>query len=304
MGICHSGEEEAKETELPMPEIGKAINVCVKKQGKRDADYDVLDMSNGEPGQVWMLIDTVGGTFSKSMKYYLKYRKDGEEESTVLGAAEMKSKDMEFKYKITDWDTEQEIDYDFDSDPDDFSDDEDDDFDMVLENEVKVKTKWKVCEECTLYSDKDMDQKLGKLKAKAKGKYKRKTTKTTRWVTDRNEEGNEYQREVTDVEVKHKTKLKKFYYKYEVNDTKIDLKVKKDSKGGSFSKAGLEWTGESETGAELFKIVGDGKKCHIKTSEGSNPNSTLLAAFACAIQLDPVRVEKHATGLCENSYLG
>jgi len=301
MGICYSGEEEAQETELPMPEAGKAINVRVKKQGMMDADYDVFDMSDGEPGQVWMLIDTVGGAFSKSMKYYLKYRKDGEEESTVLGAAEMKDKDRDFSFKITDRDVD--IDYDFDSDPDDFSDDEDD-LGIVVENETKVKMKWKICEECTLYSDKDMEHKLGKLKAKAKGKYKRKTTRTTRWVQDEDAEGNEYQRKETDIDVDHDTKLKKFYYKYEVNDTKIDLKCKKDKKGGSFRKAGLVWTGENETGAELFTIVGNGKECEIKTVEGSDPSSTLLAAFACAIQLDPERVEKHADGLCMNAYLG
>jgi len=298
MGICCSGEEEAKETELPIPEAGKSINVYIKRQGRFDADYDVLDMSNGEPGQIWMLVDTVGGIFSGGMKYYLKYRKAGEEESTVLGAAEIDGEDTEFSYKITDVDTHTDI--DFDSDPDDFSDDEPDDFDLEIENTRKIKAKWKMCKECNLYSDREMTQKLGKLKAKAKGKYKRKTTETTRIEEFFDDDGNSNQREMTDVDVQHDCKLKKFHYKFEVMETKIDLKVKKDKKGGPFRKAGLEWTGESETGAELFKIIGDGHNCHIKTGEGSDPSSTLLAAFACAIKLDPADVEESASSACRS----
>lgn len=302
MGCCFSGEEEAKETELPMPEAGKSINVYVKKQGIFDADYDVLDISNGEPGQIWMLVDTVGGIFSGGMKYYLKYRKAGDEESTVLGAAEIHGSDQEFSHKITDRDVD--IDIDFDSDPEDFSDDEPGFFDMEVEKQKKIKAKWKLCKECNLYSDKEMTQKLGELKVKAKGKYKRKTTETTKWVDYTDEEGNEKKRQVTEVDVKHDTKLKKFYYKFKVMGTKIDLKVKKNSKGGSFCGAGLEWTGESETGAELFTIIGDGRNCRIKTGEGSDPNSTLLAAFACAIKFDPAEVQQSAESLCQGRIQG
>lgn len=305
MGCCHSGEEEAEETALSMPEAGQSINVYVKKQGKRDADYDVIDMSNGEPGEIWMLIDAVGGVFSGGMKYYLKYRKAGEEESTVLGAAEIDDDDTEFSYKIKDIDEYNDdggIDIGFDSDPDDFSDDEPDEY--MEENQRKIKAKWKMSKKCNIYSDKEMTQKLGKLKAKAKGKYKRKTTQTIRTVREVDEEGNENEREETEEDVQHETKLKKFYYKFEVMETKLELKVEKNSEGGSFSKAGLEWTGENELGEELFKIVGDGRNCHIKTSEGSDPSSTLLAAFACAIQLDPKDVEKSVQGMCQSRING
>jgi len=305
MGLCFSGEEEAKETALSIPEAGQSIDVYVKKQGMMDADYDVIDMSNGEPGQIWMLIDAVGGVFSGGMKYYLKYRKAGEEESTVLGAAEIDNDDMEFSYKIKDIDEDNDvggIDLGFDSDPDDFSDDEPDDF--VEVNQRKVKAKWKMCKKCNIYSDMEMTQKLGELKAKAKGKYKRKTTEIIRTVREVDEEGNENEHEETEVDVQHETKLKKFYYKFEVMETKIDLKVEKNSEGGSFSKAGLEWTGENELGEELFKIVGNGRNCHIKTSEGSDPSSTLLAAFACAIQLDPHDVENSVQGMCQSHING
>jgi len=303
MGICSSGEDDAKETALAMPEAGKSINVYVKKQ-KRGLDYDVFDMSNGDPGQTWMLIDTVGGLFSGGMKYYLKYRSEGAEESTVLGAAEIHGNDEEFSYKIKDTDNDTEyggIDFDFDSDPDDFSDDESVDIEV---NTVKIKAKWKMCKECNIYSDYEMTNKIGKLKVKAKGKYKRKTTETTRTINEVDHEGNENEREEKLWDVDHDTKLKKFYYKLEVMETKIDLQVKKNKKGGSFSKAGLEWTGESETGLELFKITGDGKSCHIKTGEGSDPSSTLLAACACAIAFNPKDVENSVQGMCQSRITG
>ena len=40
MGCCFSGEEEAKETELPAPAPGQAVVVKLQKQGMFDADYD------------------------------------------------------------------------------------------------------------------------------------------------------------------------------------------------------------------------------------------------------------------------
>ena len=89
-----------------------------------------------------------------------------------------------------------------------------------------------------------------------------------------------------------------------MHGTKIDLTCKKNSKGGSFFRAGLEWTGKTETGAELFKIIGDGKNCRVKTGEGSDPNSTLLAAFACAIQFDPADVQSSADSMCRNRIEG
>ena len=159
----------------------------------------VLDMSNGE-GEQWMLIDTVGGLFTGGLKYFLKHRMAGQEESTVLGAAEIHGSDTEFEYKITDTD----VDVDWDSDPDDFSDDgaSDDEFDADLEIKQKLKAKWKLRKECNLYSDYEMTNKLGKLKVKAKGKYKRKTKIEIDWQTD--EEGKRHK--VERVNVKHKTK--------------------------------------------------------------------------------------------------
>ena len=57
-------------------------------------------------------------------------------------------------------------------------------------------------------------------------------------LTAHDEEGN--RRKVERTTVKHKTKVKKFYYKFEVMGTKVALEVEKNSHGGSFFRAGLE----------------------------------------------------------------
>merc|ERR1711871_859409 len=100
-----------------------------------DADYDVIDQATGSK---WMLIDTVGGLFSKDLKYYLKYRAHGSEKSEVLGAAEMENYE-DFKGVITDSSFKAEWDSDSDGG---WSDDSGSD-DEVLELTTKVKGKWK-----------------------------------------------------------------------------------------------------------------------------------------------------------------
>merc|ERR1712224_618573 len=100
--------------------------------------------------------------------------------------------------------------------------------------------------------------------------------------------------------VKHKTKLKKFYYKFEVMGTKIDLNIEKNSSGASFWRAGHEWRAMSETGVELFRVIGDGRNCTVKTCQGSDPTSTLLAAFAVACKFDPAEVQSTCESFCAN----
>lgn len=300
MGCCFSGEEEAKETHIPAPTPGAPLEVRLEKQGMLDADYDVFDVSGGGKAQ-WMLIDTVGGIFTGGLKYFLKHRIAGSETSTVLGAAQIHGSDTEFKYKITD----EEVDYDvgFDSDRDDmWSDDGDSDREFMddLEFEIKhkLKAKWKLEKQCDLFSDYEMTNRIGKLKVKAKGKYKRKTKTEIKMESYTDEEGHEKTRKVTEKTVKHKTKLKQFYYKMEVMNTKICLEVERNSGGASFWRRGHEWRGTSETGAELFRVIGDGRNCTVKTCPGSDPSSTLLAAFAVACKFDPSEVQSTCEGMC------
>lgn len=263
----------------------------------------MLDVSSDEgEAKNWMLVDAVGGVFSGGMKYFLKHRLAGTEKYEVLGAAEIKGSDAEFAWKIKEDDTE--IDYDFDSDDEDFSDDDDEDVGLEIEEERKVKMKWKLSKECHLYSDYEMTHKIGELKVKAKGKYKRKVKETTQFIEYEDEHGSVAHRQEIRHEVKHETKLKKFYYKLEMNGTKLALAVEKFDKKKSFaSGANLEWTGKTEEGEELFKIQGEGYDCRIKTNEGADPNATLLAAFACACQFHPIPVQQNAEMKCEGIYL-
>jgi len=176
MGLCYSGEEEAKATELVAPsQQHPPINVLLKKQGLVDMDYDVIDLETNQP---WMLIDTVGGLFTKEMKYYIKHRMADQEESTNLGTGVIRNSDTEFGYHIT----KAKSKVDWDSDADIFSEDSAgdhlfDEFDGDVKFVRKFTAKWKFAKEIQIYADKDMEQPIGNCKVKCKGKYKRKTTK-------------------------------------------------------------------------------------------------------------------------------
>lgn len=300
MGCCESSEViSIKETDLPAPKNGESIHVYLQKEkGMLKTDYDVYDISSGER-EHWMLVDAVGGGF-KSMKYYLKHHEDGEDELQVLGAAEVTASPAEFSSKVTDDETE--IDVDFDSDDDDYSDD-DESVEYEVEEERKIKNKWKLCKELQLYGDKELTEPIGELKVKAKGKYKRKIKDTMQLISYENDEGEKMQREENTQEIKHKTKLKKFYYKLKLHGQKIEVEVEKSNKEHSFREADLEWTGRSEDLTELFKITGDGRNCTIKTSEGTDPNAILLAAFACACTFHPALVQEHVERECEQLHL-
>ncbi len=292
MGCCESSEAvEIDQTNIPAPKDGDAIHVYLKKKGTFNADYDVYDVSGGEREQ-WMMVDTVGGGF-KSLKYYLKHHQEGDDELKVLCAAEVSAAGSEFSHKVKDDDTEVDIDLDFDSDEDLFSDDES--VQMEIEEERKIKSKWKLCKECKIYADREFTEPIGELKVKAKGKYKRKIKDTLRIIED--DDGTN--REERFQEVKHDTKLKKFFYKLKLHGEKIEVEVEKSNDSLSFREANLVWTGKSEDGTELFKITGDGSNCTIETSEGTDPNGILTAAFACACTYHPVPTQEHAERECE-----
>lgn len=241
-----------------------------------------------------MMVDTVGGGF-KSLKYYLKHQQEGDDEPEVLCAAEVTTADSEFSHKVKDDDTEVEIDLDFDSDDDLFSDDES--VQLEIEEERKIKSKWKLCKECTIYADREFTEPIGELKVKAKGKYKRKIKDTLRIIEDEDDGSH---REEKFQEIKHDCKLKKFFYKLKLHGEKIEVEVEKSDDSLSFRQADLVWTGKSEDGTELFKITSDGMNCTVKTSEGTDPNATLLAAFACACTYHPAPTQEYAERQCEH----
>ena len=187
---------------------GQGISVSLEKQGVFDADYDVFDISTGAKNN-WMLIDTVGGIFSGGLKYYLKHRMPGEEKSRCLGSCVVDNGDTEFDFKVTDRSRKLDFDHGFDSDRDDMwsSDSNSDDCDITITK--KVQAKWNFKQQCKLFADYEMTQRLGKLTVKSKATYKRKEktevgTRST--VTDAN--GNEHERHYRETVVKDKCKPK------------------------------------------------------------------------------------------------
>ena len=297
MGACYSGEEEAKETTLAAPTPGQPLSVRLKKQGAFDADYDVVDLSSGlspKDSPKWMLIDTKGGLFTNELAYYLKHRLEGQEESTVLGSAVIRNSDTVFDAAV---EREHKIEVDFDSDNSDgYSDDSassDDDYDRAVTRKEKIKAKFKFIKVAHLFADYDMTQHLGQLRVKAKGKYKRKTKVKTIHYTD--EDGQPQQR--TSVEVKHKTKIKKFCYRFEVMGKELSIECRKQP--GSWRN--LEWyCSDPASGAQMFSIVGDGRNANVRTNAGTDPSSTLLAAFAVACKFDPDEIRGHCEGACKS----
>lgn len=295
MGICASGEEEAKATTIAAPGPNDKLNVKCSKQGIFDKDYDVLDNNNDKAK--WMLIDAVGGgIMSGGCKYILKHRAEGEEKSQVLGTADIAESDSEFKYKVTDFEHEVEM---TDSDGEgDWSASEDGGW--ALEIELKEKAKFKFEKECRLYAagswGENLDQKteqIGKIKVKTKGKWKRKVEITQIHTTDEN--GNDVETEKREVD--DKLKIKSFHYKMELQGVKYDLKLKKT--GGHFNWNNLKWEAKTEDGEDVFECIGDGLNCTLTTTgAGGDSTAMLLGAFAIACKFDPEEIEAYAKANC------
>jgi len=300
MGTCFSGEEEAKETTLAAPGASHGpINVLLKKQGLLDMDYDVIDVESNQP---WMLIDTVGGIFSKEMKYHIKHRMEGQEESTDLGTGVIRRGDTEFEYNIT----KAKAKVDWDSDADIFSEDSGgdrafDDFDGDVKYVRKFTAKWKYVKEIHIFADKDMEQQIGKCKVKCKGKYKRKTVKEVDHfeVADHDEEGNvtgHHMEQRVRYDVKHKNKLKQFVYKTHLLGEDYNLTCR--AVGASFWRAKLEWRCEKKDGTPVFEIKGDGHNATLKTYGEQNVVACILLGFAVGCKFDPPEVQKNADSNC------
>lgn len=300
MGTCYSGEEEAKVTSIAAPSATNGpINVVLKKQGMMDMDYDVINAASNE---VWMLIDTVGGLFTKEMKYHIKHRLEDQEESTDLGTGVIRNSDTEFEYHIT----KSKAKVDWDSDADVFSEDSDgdrlfDDFDGDVTLTRKFTAKWKFSKEIHIFADKDMEQQVGKCKVKCKGKYKRKVKKEIDFfqVQDRDAEGNvigSHQEQRVRYETKHKNKLKQFVYK--VNLFGETYNIACEAVGASFWRAKLVWRCQKEDGSPVFEIHGDGVNCRLQTFGVQNVVVVILLGFAVGCKFDPQDVQKQADAGC------
>jgi len=299
MGLCYSGEEEAKATEIVAPLLeNDPINVLLKKQGLMDMDYDVIDCASD---QVWMLIDTVGGLFTKEMKYYIKHRMADQEESTTLGTGLIRKTDTDFSYHITEAKSKVE----WDSDADIFSQSDDSDgFDADVKQVRKFKAKWKFSKEIHIFADKDMEEKIGECRVKCKGKYKRKTKKEIDYyqVQDHDAEGNvvgSHQEQRVRYDVDHKVKLKQFCYRANILGQEYNLGCKKVG-NASFFRSKLIWTCTTVEGEPVFEIHGDGLNARVQTFGKQNVVALILLAFAVGCKFDPEEINNGATSRCKS----
>lgn len=127
MGCCASAlENEADETELPPPMLGKNVKVKCTHKGATDGMFlsdigvcDLTDPNGGEEGTPWMLLDGAYPTFTEAEKpdvdeetrarmpnftkppnFYLKYKAKGAESSTTLGMINMQQDHDYMSYAV------------------------------------------------------------------------------------------------------------------------------------------------------------------------------------------------------------
>jgi hypothetical protein len=157
MGCCCSSEANAKETDIPPPEWGAPIKCHLKSQGMFSADYDVC--IGGPDGDVWMLLDAVGGFFDEGYSYFLKHRAtgqvdaDGQATSTVLGAVNIKGEWDAFSFKVVGADGHLGIGPVFDL--------WDGDFDLGISSERQLWAAWTYSKRAVIYSDYEMTKQAG-----------------------------------------------------------------------------------------------------------------------------------------------
>jgi len=289
MGCCCSGHEEAAETDLPPPLLGKDIRVKLKRQGwfGMDADFDILDCTQegGEEKPVkWLLLDAVGDMGCASYDFYLKYRPKGVEESYVLGCADMQKDHDYMWYEITyahqhygrkprtgsrrnrKW------------------------------TDKQVSGRYIVARRARLFSDKDKQYLCGRLQIMGTGTYSRHYHHET-WRQKVRYQTKHGDRTVTRTRWEHRSstsdtsdaKMDHFWYKMDAYGTEYNIQYHEKASGSWLESSSLTFQAtHQETGVPLFKVVSDGtKNASVETFSQSDPVSTLLAAFAISIKLEP-----------------
>ena len=205
MGACCSGEENAPETDVPPPKWGEAIKVHLRKQGMFDADYDITH--ENADGEKWMLLDAVGGFFDDGFTYYLKHRHVGAEDSTVLGAVNIKGDWDAFSFKV--------VGADRDADVGVFYDVWDRDFDLGVTTEKELWAVWTYSKRAVIYKDYEMTEQIGWLDISGSGTWWEEEEEVI--IHDTDPDGNEtirYERER-----RTSCKTQAFQYKFNVFNT-------------------------------------------------------------------------------------
>jgi len=297
MGCCCSGHEEAKQSDLPGPMLGRDIKVKMKQQGMLgfDADFDVLDLTTkqdeeGTPEPVqWMLIDAVGSLFDSDYDYYLKYRPEGVDESHVLGCANLKKEDDYMYFQVTyshqrygrrpssgrkrhrRW------------------------------TDLEVCANWVICRRARLYSDKEQTQLIGLLQIAGQGTYRHTYHREDWEACVKTDDGHEW-RHRSSTRDSEDTDIAQWYYKMDAYAQPFHIYFENEP-GSWFTADKLTFTAyHAALGLPLFRVVSDGSsEAELQTFSNSDPVSSLLAAYAISIRLDPKEFKSNCEAYCKDN---
>ena len=295
MGCCCSGEEEAKRTELPPPAFGQDLKVKLKKQGWFDADFDVLDLTTekddeGKEKPVgWMLLDAVGSLWDSEYNFFLKYRNKEQQESAVLGMANLQREHDYMYYDV------QYSHCHRGCHPSTYSKK------LRRWKDQKVVADFVIARRARLYSDREQQKLTGHLEAVTQGRYTRWRHVET-WLEKRryrDSDGNwhtTYNRRRT-VSTYTRCCPKVPQYTLTAYDNVFNIAYDERASGKWFKADELTFlASHAQTGAPLFRVVSDGKKkAEVETFSHGDPVNSLLAAFTVAIKMDP----KEFYGVCK-----
>lgn len=319
MGCCCSGHEEAKATLLPPPMFGQDIKVLLKKQGMFDADFDVKDENSpdaeGKP-QNWMLVDAVGSPFDSYFDYYLKYRTEGMEKSSILGCANVK-KEYDYMWLKVDHAHQKQG-----TKP----------WQHGRRNhrweQKSVSGKWIIARRARLFGppppeaavadDKSAEalqtNLIGRLQISGTGTYWR------NWYHEEWEEEQEYEETVGEGDNQRTVKrtrwvqrstgydhsdcdMHDFHYKMNAYATDYLIQYNKQSSGSFFTSDKLTFQATSMAGVPLFQVVSDGsKQATIQTYSSSDPVNAILASFSISLKMEPKEFHKNCKTYCASNF--
>ena len=296
MGCWCSRHAQAKKSKLPPPTFGAGTKVLIKKH-TFSADFEVKDLTtakdeNGEEKPVsWMLMDAVGGIFDSAYDYFLKYRALNQEESTVLGCANLKKEHDYMFFKVTYAHQHRGIrgcTYSKRS---------------RRWEDRKVEGHWVIARRTRLYSDLEQTNLIGRLDVVGQGYFKRKLH-TERWrqrTTD--SDGNTRWSPRSSTRGWSECNLKQFVHKLHVYGHDFNISYDEKESGSWFKADTLTFVAShAQTGVPLFRVVSDGENtATVETCVNGDPVSSILAAFTVAIRLDPKEFHSVCKDYCKDN---
>jgi hypothetical protein len=284
MGCCCSGHAEAKESDHPPPMFGKDVKVSICKKGFLSADFTVKDLTEEDPKE-WMLMDAVGGVFDSAFDFFLKYRATGMEESATLCSVNMQTEHDYLWYQVGDaWQKRGR------------HRDTGDKRNRCWTRKF-VSGRWIIARRCRIFADREQTRLIGRLEIVGTGNYQRKYRHES-WLqkqmvkVDKGEGNFEMvekwvprSRTWDDPE----TKMDRFDYDMTALGTDFRIMYHKEDSDSWFKSDTLYFQAvRASDGLPLFRVESDGaKKATVETFNQSDPVSSMVAAFAVAVKLDP-----------------